>query len=239
MHPDSSILLYRLDITTPLLAFYDAPTIEGFEPVIESGRGTCVFDYINDWYEGKTLHLTKKNFGCPGAGRSICGVESFPAPQLVEFLVEKEGLKASKELMMEWVNNGKMFKPEHDHVLIGPLKMSKWEYVKTIAFAVNADQMSALMTGAQYFAGADDPVPVIAKFSSGCGQMVAFDDLDVPQALIGATDTAMRENLQADQILFVVTKPMFENLCRLDEKSFLYKNFWTGLRKARGLPDLV
>jgi len=33
---------------------------------------------------------------------------------------------------------------------------------------------------------------------------------------------------------FTVTKPLFEKLCRLDEKSFLHKPFWQNLRKKRG-----
>ncbi len=30
-----------------------------------------------------------------------------------------------------------------------------------------------------------------------------------------------------------MTKPMFEQLCALDERSFLYKPFWKNLREAR------
>jgi hypothetical protein len=48
----------------------------------------------------------------------------------------------------------------------------------------------------------------------------------------------MREHVKPDQMLFTVTKPMFERLCSLDEKSFLYRKFWNGLRESRGLPKL-
>lgn len=65
--------------------------------------------------------------------------------------------------------------------------------------------------------------------------MVAlFDDLTIPQAIIGATDIAMRKHLPPDVVAFSVTKHMFEQLCKLDESSFLYKPFWNNLRKARG-----
>lgn len=60
----------------------------------------------------------------------------------------------------------------------------------------------------------------------------------MPQAIIGATDIAMRQHLPPDILAFTVTKPMFEQLCALDTRSFLHKPFWRNLRKARGLPGL-
>ncbi|MBW1692437.1 MAG: hypothetical protein DRG87_04650 [Deltaproteobacteria bacterium] len=79
-------------------------------------------------------------------------------------------------------------------------------------------------------------VPVIAPFGSGCMELVSlFDGLDIAQAVIGATDIAMRQHLSPDILVLTVTKPLFAQLCELDEKSFLYKPFWKNLRKARGL----
>jgi len=77
-------------------------------------------------------------------------------------------------------------------------------------------------------------LPVIAPFGSGCMQLMPlFKDLQVPQAMIGATDIAMRQYLPHDILAFAVTKPLFEQLCALDENSFLYKPFWERLRKAK------
>jgi hypothetical protein len=44
----------------------------------------------------------------------------------------------------------------------------------------------------------------------------------------------MRHYLPPDILAFTVTKPMFERLCSLGERSFLHKPFLTKLRKARG-----
>ncbi|MBW1984605.1 MAG: hypothetical protein JRI53_07790, partial [Deltaproteobacteria bacterium] len=55
--------------------------------------------------------------------------------------------------------------------------------------------------------------------------------------IIGSTDIAMRQYLPPEIMAFTVTKPLFEKLCRLDEKSFLYKPFWQSLKKRRGLLD--
>jgi hypothetical protein len=61
-----------------------------------------------------------------------------------------------------------------------------------------------------------------------------FQDFNIPQAIIGATDIAMRQYLPPNILALTVTKPMFKQLCALDEQSFLYKPFWKRLRKARG-----
>ena len=103
---------------------------------------------------------------------------------------------------------------------------------------MNPDQLGLLMTGANYDNAPGDPPPVTAPFGSGCSLLLGlFGDLSIPQAMIGATDIAMRQYLPPDMLAFTVTRPLFEKLCRLDEKSFLYKPFWQNLRKARGLPE--
>ena len=60
-----------------------------------------------------------------------------------------------------------------------------------------------------------------------------FEDLAIPQAIIGATDIAMRQWLPPDIMALSVTVPMFQQLCSLDEKSFLYKPFLKNLQKSR------
>ena len=76
---------------------------------------------------------------------------------------------------------------------------------------------------------------VVAPFGSGCMEILPlFENLEVPQAILGATDLAMRSALPPDIMAFTVTKPMFERLCSLDEKSFLYKAFLKNLQRARG-----
>jgi len=100
-------------------------------------------------------------------------------------------------------------------------------------------QLSVLILGAQYNSAPSDPLPVIAPFGSGCMQLVPlFEDLGVPQAIVGATDIAMRRYLDPELIAFTVTKPMFEQLCGLDDRSFLHKRFWRNLRQVREGADL-
>jgi hypothetical protein len=238
MLPDPSTLIHKLGLDIPLVGFYDAPDAAPFAPLLEPkpGRRACVFSFFKQWQKGKTLHLTAENHGCGGAGNWLFGVQGRSRQEFVEFLVGKEGLKASHELMNRWLDHSQPYQAQHAHLLIGPLRPEQAQYLKTITFYANPDQISALILGAQYYYAPGDPPPVSAPFGAGCMQLLPLlADLDAPQAIIGASDIAMRQYLPPDVLAFTVTLPMFQRLCELDEGSFLYKPFWANLRKARGL----
>lgn len=239
MRPDPTNLLKKTGITHPLIGLYDAPDPSAFEPLVrpKPGKWACVFMFYKKWLNGQALHITKDNFGCGGAGYWLCNIESRTREDFVKFLAEDEGLKSSRELMNRWLDYRETYKQDHPNLLIGPLKEDQYEYLKSVTFYVNADQLGVLMLGANYNNAPEDPPAVIAPFGSGCGLLLPlFQDPSVPQAMIGATDIAMRQYLPPEILAFTVTKPMFEQLCGLDERSFLYKPFWQNLRKARGLP---
>jgi hypothetical protein len=236
--PNPTNLCKRIDYNIPLIGFYDAPDSAPFEPLIKPEPGDCVFAFYKEWAKGKTLHITREHYGCGGAGRWMCGVETRSRKDFISFLVDGEGLKATHELMNKWIDASKPRKSSHPHILIGPLRENQWHYVRSISFFVNPDQLSTLAIGAQYNSAPGDPPPVIAPFGSGCMQLLPFEDLSIPQASIGTTDIAMRQHIPPDILAFTVTKSLFKQLCELDERSFLYKPFLINLRKSRGLPDL-
>ncbi len=232
MQPDPTKLMKMTGITTCLTGFYDTPDIAPFAPFAEPKA--CFFAAWKDWMNGKSVVLRKDKFDCPGSGMHLCGVHSRSRDEMLTFLVEIEGLKAERDLMAEWLQTNKSYRMTHDNIVIGPLKPDQYAYLKTVTFWVNPDQLSLLSIGAQYRAKPGDPAPVLARFGSGCMQQVnLFDNLDVPQAMIGATDIAMRQHLPPDILAFTVTKPLFELLCSLDEKCFLYKPFWKNLQASR------
>lgn len=238
IQPDYSNLIKRIGLGIPLVGFYDAPEPEPFKPIVKPGRGECVFSFYRKWLAGETLHITKKHYGCGGAGRWMCGIEIRSREEFIKFLADEEGLKASGELMEKWIDSYQTYQASYSHLFIGPLKADQWKYLKSVTFFVNPDQLSTLMIGAQYHSSPQDPSPVIAPFGSGCMELYPFRDPDIVQASIGATDIAMRQHIPPDILAFTVTKPMFERLCSLDKRSFLYKPFLKRLREARGLPDL-
>ncbi|MFZ2055246.1 MAG: DUF169 domain-containing protein [Candidatus Aminicenantales bacterium] len=231
--PNPERLKKRLDISAPLIGFYDAPDPAVFEPVVCPQDRQCVYEFYPCWLRGETLHLTEDRYGCGGAGHWMWGVQLRSREEFLEFLVDGEGLKASHALMGKWIDAAKPYRAEHPHLFLGPLKDGAWAHAKTVTFLVNPDQLSALAIGAQYYSAPEDPAPVIAPFGSGCSQIVPFNDLSVPQASIGATDIAMRQHLPPDMLSFTVTRLMFKQLCELDERSFLYKPFLERLKQSR------
>jgi len=235
--PDLDRLARRALLTEPVIGFYDTPTAEAFALRKSPGSGhACTFAYYRFWQKGGYLHLTAEQFGCGGAGYWLCGRPGRPRSAFIDFLVGEEGLKASGPLMDRWLDAQPPYRQEHPHILIGPLQPDQYAHLKTVTFFVNPDQLSLLMIGAQYHAAPSDPPPVLAPFGSGCLLLVsAFPDLTIPQAVVGATDIAMRQYLPPAVLALTVTKPMFERLCALDEDSFLFKPFWRNLAQARGL----
>ena len=235
--PDPTNLIKRIGLTIPLIGFYDSPDTVPFEPLVRprSGKRACVFAFYKQWLKGKTLHITEDNAGCGGACHWLFDQETRSRDDFVNFLADEEGLKASHELMNKWLDHSKPYKPDNPNILIGPLNVEQYMYLKTITFYVNPDQLSALILGAHYNNALGDPTAIIVPFGSGCMELLPlFEDLNIPQAMIGATDIAMRQHLPPNILAFTVTKPMFQQLCELDEHSFLYKPFWNNLRKARG-----
>jgi hypothetical protein len=237
--PDSSRLVRELDLHTPLIGLYDAPDPEAFAPLVAPklgrGRGPCLFHFYGRWEKGETLHLTADNFGCGGCGRSLFGVQVRERDAFIDFLWKDEGLRASRQLMADWVDNAPTYRPEHRHVFVGPLKPELAAYLKTITFWVDADQLSVLQHGAYHHHAWGAPDPVTVPFGAGCSELVVpFRDLALPQAVLGGTDIAMRDGLPPGVLAFTVTVPLFAQLCALGDESFLGKGFLKRLRKARG-----
>jgi hypothetical protein len=238
LQPDPSTLLAKLRLATPIIGLYEAPDPQVFAPLVEPKGRACVFAFVQRWRQGKSLHLTSERYGCGGCARQFFGVETRSRQAFIDFLVGDEGLRASPELMEEWIDASRPLRREHEHILIGPLRANSYEHLLTATFFVDPDQLSLLCIAASYHSAPGDPAPVVAPFGSGCMQLgSAFDDLDVPQALIGSTDIAMRQYLEPEVLAFTATKPMFERLCSAadDPASFFHKGFLRELEKARGL----
>ncbi len=236
MQPEPGALLEKLGITSPLVGVYDAPDAAPFAPVVTvaKGEGTCIFAFYDRWMKGTTLRLTAESYGCGGAGSCLFGIATRSPEDMISFLVDQEGLKRSRELMGRWIERRTLYRPAHGNIFIGPLRPAQYGFLKTVTFFVDPDQLAALLLGANYDCSPDDPPPVVVPFGSGCSQLLPlFADTSVPQAIVGATDIAMRQWLPPDVMAFTATRAMFERLCRLDERSFLHKPFLKRLHAAR------
>lgn len=234
MNPDPTNLLSKTGIRTPLIGFYDLSEPGPFEPFAKPGR--CMFEAYQDWLEGKYLCLSADNFTCKGGGYWIGGSEFTDREEFGSRLNQREGFKESDQQMCQWLENQKPYLIENGYVVLGPVKEGYTNYLKTVTFYVNSDQLSLLLMGAHYRDASARGETVSAPFGSGCGLMAAVLgslETDKPKAVIGATDIAMRQHLPPDLLAFTVNRPMYKQLCELTEDSFLGKSFLKRLKRSR------
>ncbi len=229
-----SYLVARLDLKLPVIGIYDAPDPEAFRPLVSPpvGAWACIFMFSERWRRGETLHLTAERCGCGGAGHYLFGKEFASRRERLAFFVDRHGMKAARDLLAG--EDVAPYRPRHRNVLIGPLREGQEEHLVSVTFLVNPDQLAALVWGAHYHHAPAEGALVTAPFSSGCGLLAAMlGARHLPRGVIGGTDLAMRRFLPPSVLAFTVTKPLFEELCRLDDRSFLGKEWLEELRRSR------
>jgi hypothetical protein len=225
---------HEVEIKTLPIGVYDAPDPEIFAPLVPLKR--CIFDHYQDFQSGAAVVLDETVKGCPGCGYWMLGKGRFPSREaMVTFLTDKEGLRENAGLTEAWLDAHPTFEPRNGHIVVGPVSVDRMHFLRTVTFFVNADQLSVLIYGANYHARPSDPEPVLAPWGSGCGQLYSlFPSLSSAQAIIGATDVAMRPQIPPDLLSFTVTVPMLDRLLSLDDgHSFLSKPFLSQLKLAR------
>jgi hypothetical protein len=238
-------LIGKLRIDTPIIALYDSEPSEEFAPLVESKGRTCCFAYYKRWLKGETLVIGRggRGFsdpdkGCYG-GQSAFGLGKGYPPYMPNFLTDGkgapmgEGLKASPALAKEFLDRAKPPEIASGYVLIGPLRLSMWERVRSVTFFVDPDRLSALMTLAGYWTA--DPEAIYAPFSSGCGLL--WRELEAgggKRAVIGCTDIAMRKYLPPEILCLTVSPSQFERMVEFPGDSFLNKSWWNDLMDLRG-----
>ena len=96
-------LTKKAGLKHPVIGLYDTSEPEEFQPLVEPGKGkwACVFMFFNEWNKGKSLRLTKENYGCGGAGTYLFGEKTRSKKDYINFLYGEEGLKASEKLMAQ------------------------------------------------------------------------------------------------------------------------------------------
>jgi uncharacterized protein (DUF169 family) len=154
-----------------------------------------------------------------------------------ERFLHGEGYVKTPELAKKFVASLPMIDIPMRYVIMKPLRDvdQKTETVAVVVFAVNADQLSALITLANYGRGTLDNVAV--RSGAGCQSIgiLAYDEAnrDNPRAVIGLTDTAARTytaaSLGHDVLTFAVPYKMFLELESNVAGSFLEKEVWKSL----------
>ncbi len=237
-------LMEKLRLNTQPIAVYDAGPDPDFEPMVKAKGRTCCFAYYPRWLKGETLVIERGHgefadpkHGCPG-GQNAFGLGDGYPPFMANFLTDGvgapmgEGLKATPDLAQEFLDRARPVEPSGDTVLIGPLRIHKWEFVKSVTLFVDPDRLAALMTLAGYWSS--DPNLTYAPFSSGCGLMWRELENDGDRPVIGCTDIAMRRYLPPEIMCLTVSPERFEQMVTFPDDAFLNKEWWNDLMDFRG-----
>ena len=200
------------------------------------GKWGCVAAMLAAAANGKVAAFSKETTTCIG-GRAGLGFEKYPLGWIEYFLscgsptVERcEHYKRTPELaknFIESVSNSLIEKlpPRKKFLLFKPLESAtENELPDVIIFFANADQISALVTLANYDSETNDAVKVL--FGAGCAQVVLYPLADKNFCYVGLTDPSARKFVDKNLLAFSLSYERFLQLESLAAESFLNCDAW-------------
>ena len=199
--------------------------------------GVCLIGMLEAASKGRTAAFTEDTCGC-GGGKAGLGFAPMDRERIVPFLstgtpeIPGKFYKQSQALVEAFLDTFPEAEPAPCLVMKPLDQMEETETPFSVVFLVNPDQLSGLITLANYDRPAGDGVTL--RFGSGCAQSVLYAMADSAQGAerctVGLTDPSGRLHVSRDLLSFAIPWQRFLAMEANAEGSFLTKGTWTSLR---------
>ena len=201
----------------------------------KENRWGCAIAMLAAAANGKVAAFSKETTPCLG-GRAGLGFEKYPLGWIEYFLscggagVDRcEHYKKNPVIARDFicgVSNALIEKlpPRKKFLLFKPLNLIEDEKPEVIIFLVNADQLSGLVTLANYESPRADAVKIL--FGAGCAQTILYPLSEKDFCFVGLTDPSARKFLDKNLLAFSMSYEKFLQLESVAEESFLTADAW-------------
>ena len=193
----------------------------------------CVIALLNSASKGRTAAFCERTVACKG-GKAGLGLKKFELGTIEYFLSvggkgpkPGEFYKKSPELATDYIN-GMPDVVSEDYVVFKPLNEIQQEEPEEIVFLVNADQLSGLVTLANYDRQTQDSVKIL--FGAGCAQAILYGldayNRESDACFIGLTDPSARKCISKELLSFSIPYHRFLTMENNVSGSFLETETW-------------
>lgn len=200
-----------------------------------AGRWGCAIAMLAAAANGKIAAFTSETATCLG-GRAGLGFAKYPLGWIEYFLscggggVDRcERYKKSPDVARDFICNVsnaliEKLPPRKKFLMFKPLSAVVDEVPDVIIFLVNADQLSGLVTLANYNSARHDGVKIL--FGAGCAQTVLYPMSERKFCFVGLTDPSARKFIGKDLLAFSMSHEKFLELESVAQESFLTADAW-------------
>lgn len=218
------------------------------------GRWGCVISLVTAAAKGRTAVIDRETVTCGGGqiGMGFCadhsqmpgnipgGIEYFLSTGRGEGFPEGEGYRKTPEIARQFIESLPTVNIEFPYIIFKPLEQVNdgIETVQSVIFYASPDQLTGLISLANYENGSSDGV--LIPQASGCQSIgiIPFSEArkERPRAVVGLLDTSARPYVDPDILAFTVPYLMFLTMEANVPGSFLERKAWKKL--AQRIPEI-